>query len=120
MFSKRAVVISTAAGAGMKSTNKDVADSLSFWGIPKIYKIGFGIHATSWSKVSDKMLAKIRKKTDSIAAKLKSDSFEPKVSAKGRMYFTISHFANKKGWNPADSSYWQAKGWTENKRPWKK
>ena len=120
MFSKRAVVISTAAGAGMKSTNKDMADSLSFWGIPKIYKIGFGIHATSWSKVSDKMLAKIRKKTDRIAAKLKSDSFEPKVSAKGRMYFTIFHFANKKGWNPADSAYWQAKGWTEKKRPWKK
>ena len=77
MFSKRAVVISTAAGAGMNSTNKDMADSLSFWGVPKIYKIGFGIHATSWSKVSDKMLAKIEKKTDSIAAKLKSDSFEP-------------------------------------------
>lgn len=72
MFSKRAVVISTAAGAGMKSTNRDMADSLSFWGVPKIYKIGFGIHATSWSKVSDKMLAKIRKKTDSIAAKLES------------------------------------------------
>lgn len=97
-----------------------MADSLSFWGVPKIYKIGFGIHATSWSKVSDKMLAKIRKKTDSIAAKLKSDSFEPKVSLKGRMYFTIFHFANKKDWNPADSAYWKAKGWTENKRPWKK
>lgn len=107
MFSKRAVVISTAAGAGMKSTNKDMADSLSFWGVPKIYKIGFGIHATSWSKVSDKMLAKIEKKIDSIDAKFKSDSFEPKVSAKGRMYFTIFHFANKKGWNPADSAYWQ-------------
>ena len=88
--------------------------------MPKIYKIGFGIHATSWSKVSDKMLAKIEKKTDSIAAKLKSDSFEPKVSLKGRMFFTIFHFANKKGWNPADSAYWQAKGWTENNRPWKK
>lgn len=42
------------------------------------------------------MLAKIEKKTDSIAAKLRSDSFEPKVSAKGRMYFTIFHFANKR------------------------
>lgn len=104
----------------MKSTNKDMADSLSFWGVPKIYKIGFGVHSTNWSKVSDKMLAKIRKKTDSIAAKLKNDSFEPKVSATGRMYFTIFHFANKKGWNPADSAYWQAKGWTEKKRPWKK
>ena len=36
MFTKQAVCISTAAGAGMKSTNKDMADSLFFWGVPKI------------------------------------------------------------------------------------
>lgn len=42
MFTKQAVCISTAAGAGMKSTNKDMADSLFFWGVPKIYKMGFG------------------------------------------------------------------------------
>ena len=40
MFSKQAVCISTAAGAGTKSTNKDIADSFFFWGIPKIYKYG--------------------------------------------------------------------------------
>ena len=76
----------------MNSTNKDMADSLSFWGVPKIYKIGFGIHATSWSMVSDKMLAKIRKKTDSIAAKLKSDSFEPRSALKAEcisLFFTL-------------------------------
>ena len=62
MFSKRAVVISTAAGAGMKSTNKDMADSLSFWGVPKIYKIGFGVHAVSWKEVSDKNACEDREK----------------------------------------------------------
>lgn len=35
MFTKQAVCISTAAGAGMKSTNKDMADSLFFWGCRK-------------------------------------------------------------------------------------
>jgi multimeric flavodoxin WrbA len=33
MFSKTALIISTAAGAGMKSTNKDIADSLNLWGV---------------------------------------------------------------------------------------
>lgn len=39
MFSKQAVCISTAAGAGMKSTNKDMADSMFFWGIGKTYPL---------------------------------------------------------------------------------
>lgn len=120
MFSKKAVVISTAAGAGMRSTNKDMADSLSFWVIPEIYNIGFGIHAVNWQGVSEKMRAKIERKTDKITSKIKSSDFKPKVSLKGWLYFTAFHFANKKGWNPADSEYWKAKGWTENKRPWKK
>ena len=38
MFHKQAVCISTAAGAGMKSTNKDMADSTFFWGVAKTYK----------------------------------------------------------------------------------
>ena len=36
MFHKQAVCISTAAGAGMKSTNKDMQDSLFFWGVPSL------------------------------------------------------------------------------------
>ena len=54
MFDKQGVCISTAAGAGMKSTNKDMADSLFFWGVPKIYKYGLAVSATSWSTVSEK------------------------------------------------------------------
>lgn len=120
MFSKQAVVISTAAGAGMKSANKDMADSLSFWGVPIIHKIGIGVQATDWHLISPKIMKKIERKTDSTAAKIRSRGLKGRVSLKGRMFFTIFHFANKRGWNPADSEYWKAKGWTEKKRPWKK
>ena len=40
MFKKQGVCISTAAGAGMKSTNKDMMDSLFFWGVAKRYQYG--------------------------------------------------------------------------------
>lgn len=120
MFSKRGVVISTAAGAGMRPTNKDMADSLSFWGVPKIYKLGYGVHATSWSEISPKMRAKIERGVSAVAKKLEKDDFAPRVSIKGRLFFTVFHFANKKGWNPADGEYWRKKGWTEDVRPWKK
>ena len=43
------VCISTAAGAGIKQTNKDMMDSLFFWGVAKRYKYGVGVAATDWS-----------------------------------------------------------------------
>ena len=51
MFKKQGVCISTAAGAGMKSTNKDMMDSLFFWGVAKRYKYGVGVAAVDWNGV---------------------------------------------------------------------
>lgn len=71
MFGKQAVCISTAAGAGMKSTNKDMADSLFFWGISRIYKFGIGVAAVSWDAVSAKKKQRIEKESSAI----KSETF---------------------------------------------
>lgn len=121
MFSKQAVVVSTAAGAGTKSTNNDMKDSLSFWGIPKIYSLGAAVMAVSWSEVKPPVKAKIERKAERIAAKIKSSGIKPRVSIKGRFFFTVFHFVNRKGgMNPADSEYWRNKGWTDKIRPWKK
>lgn len=120
MFSKQAVVISTAAGAGMKSANKDMADSLSFWGVPKIYRLGAAVMAVSWNEVKPSKKQKLEKKTDRLARKIRRNKINPRVSMKGRLFFTAMHFANKSGgMNPADNEYWKSKGWTENKRPWR-
>ena len=54
MFGKQAVCVTTAAGAGMESTIKDMADSLFFWGVAKQYKLGFAISATSWDEIKPK------------------------------------------------------------------
>ena len=40
IFSKQAVILSTAAGAGMKSANKDIKDSMFFWGIAESIPMG--------------------------------------------------------------------------------
>lgn len=120
MFSKQAVVISTAAGAGMKSTNKDMADSLSFWGVPKIYKLGAAVMACSWDEVKPAKKQKLEKMTDRLAQKIRRNKIKPRVSVKGRLFFTAMHFANRSGgMNPADNEYWKSKGWTEKKRPWR-
>ena len=119
MFKKQGVCISTAAGAGMKSTNKDMADSLFFWGIAKTYKYGVPVMAVSWDGVSDKKKAAIEKKITKLADKIKRHQGKVKPSVKTRVFFEGMRLAQKSGWNEVDSVYWKEKGWTERKRPWK-
>ena len=119
MFSKQAVCISTAAGAGMKSTNRDMADSTFFWGVAKTYRYGVAVMETSWERVSGKKKRSIEKKLDRLARKLKAGQGRVRPSIKTRFFFAVMRQMQKRGWNEADMSYWRGKGWTEKKRPWK-
>jgi len=118
MFHKQAVCISTAAGAGMKSTNKDMADSMFFWGVAKTYRYGIAVRAVSWDEVSDKMKNNIEKKLTALAGKIKKNEGAVKPSLKTRIFFHIMRLMNRRGWNEADTEYWRAKGWIGKKRPW--
>lgn len=119
MFAKQAVCISTAAGAGMKSTNRDMADSMFFWGVAKTYQYGVAVMETSWERVNDKKKQRIEKKLDRLARKLKAGLGRVKPSMKAKLFFAVMRQMQRRGWNEADMKYWRDKGWTERKRPWK-
>ncbi|WP_297956730.1 NAD(P)H-dependent oxidoreductase [uncultured Ruminococcus sp.] len=119
MFSKQAVVVATAAGAGVKSTMKDMADSCFFWGIPQTYKLGRPVAATDWDSVKPKIKDSINAKADSIAKKILKRQGKVPVPLKTKGFFKIMSLMQRNGWNKADMDYWKAKGWTESKRPWK-
>ncbi|MBQ7203753.1 MAG: NAD(P)H-dependent oxidoreductase [Eubacterium sp.] len=118
MFSKQGVCISTAAGSGMKQTNRDMAHSLFHWGVAKVYKIGVAVAATSWDGISDKKKAKIEKLTDSVAKQIVKNSGSVKPGIKTKAFFNLIRSMQKKGWNEADVNYWKDKGWSDKKRPW--
>ena len=119
MFHKQAVCISTAAGAGIKSTNKDMADSLFYWGVARIYRYGMAVNAVSWDGIPAKKRAKIEADTDKLAKKILARQGHVTPSWKTRAFFTAMHFVQQKGWNEADATYWKQQGWTGSKRPWK-
>lgn len=118
MFHKQAVCISTAAGAGMKSTNKDMADSMFFWGVGKIYIYGIAVAATSYAGIDEKRKEKIQKKTTELAEKIRKNNGKVKVSIKTKMFFYLMRMLQKKGWNPVDVAYWKERGWDKGKHPW--
>lgn len=120
MFTKQAIVLSTAAGAGMKSTNKDIKHSMFFWGVGRIYTYGAAVMETSWERVKDKKKAKISKKLDKIAKQVKSCYGRVTPSVKTKVLFNVLSKVQKNGFNQADADYWKDKGWDGKKRPWKK
>lgn len=120
MFSRQGVCISTAAGAGMKSAIKDMRDSLSYWGVAKIYSYGIGVQAISWDMVAEKKKAKIEKKTTELAKTILRRDGKVHPPLKTKAFFNIMRMMNNKPWNPADGDYWKAKGWMGSARPWKK
>lgn len=120
MFLKQAVCVSTAAGAGMRSTNRDMAHSTFWWGVAKTYKLGIAVNETSWERVSDKKKQKVDKKLDRLAKKLRAGCGRIRPGLKTRAVFRVMGIIQRHSWNPADGDYWREKGWTGKKRPWKK
>ena len=119
MFSKQGVCICTAAGAGMRSTLKDMKDSLFYWGVARIYKYGVGVAAMNWDGVSKKKKEAIDKATTRIAGNIARRNAKVTPGLKTRAVFFVMHLLQRKGFNPKDAEYWQQQGWTGSKRPWK-
>ena len=119
MFRKQGVCVATAAGAGVKSTLKDMEHSLFYWGVGRIEALGMGVAATDWDGIAAKKKAALEKKTDAIAARRKNRAGRVTPALKTRAMFGIMRMAQKHGWNPLDVEHWKAQGWLGKARPWK-
>lgn len=120
MFSKRAVVVSTAAGTGMKSAMKDITNTLFYWGVPYVKSYGVAVQAMSWDGVNEKKKVKIEKDTAKLARKL-SVGKKPSVGIKTRFMFKVMGVMQSAGMgsSPVEKEYWEQNGWLGKKRPWK-
>lgn len=120
MFSKKAIVVSTAAGNGAKKAVKDVADALFYWGIPFIVSYGICIQAMNWNGVGDKKKLKIEKDTTKIANKVLKKR-NVRVGFKTKAVFMMMRMLQKAymASGEADREYWEKNGWLEKERPWR-
>ena len=120
MFSKRAVVVSTAAGTGMKSAMKDITNTLFYWGVPYVKSYGVAVQAMSRDGVNEKKKVKIEKDTEKLARKL-SVGKKPSVGIKTRFMFKVMGVMQSAGMgsSPVEKEYWEQNGWLGKKRPWK-
>lgn len=122
MFTKKAVVISTAAGAGMRKAIVPIKRTLAYWGVP--YRKGYGIavSAASWEQVPEKKREKIEKDMTALSGKVRKARVK-KPSLFIRFLFLLmasSKKLSKEGDYDADEArYWRENGWLDGKRPWR-
>lgn len=122
MFKKIGLVISTAAGAGTRTTNKTMKRSLVFWGVNKIYSYGVNVAASEWNEVNIKKKKKIERQLSKLGnkiAKIAMTLNNSKPNYCTRMLFNIMKIGHKHNtWNETDYNYWKVNGWLNGKKPW--
>lgn len=120
MFSKKAIVVSTAAGSGAKKAVKDIADALLYWGIPCILSYSITVQAMNWNGVNDKRKQKIEKDVKKIANKVLKKKVT-RVGVKTKAIFMLMRMMQKgnMGAGETDRAYWEKNGWLDKERPWK-
>ena len=119
MFSKRAVVISTAAGSGAKSAIKDITTALVYCGVPWVKTYGVSVQAFGWEGVSAKKKAGIEQDISRLAGKIHCEK-APRVGLKTRALFLMMRLTQMHGMgsDPYEKEYWEEQGWFGKKRPW--
>lgn len=126
MFSKPAVIITNAAGMGLKNVVKNIGTSLDFWGVARTYTLKQALFMGEWEDIPEKTKDKIKKKSQKLARKLaRKKNVKPRLTIKLRFY--IMRFAQKmthktlikQGYpETKDHIYWQEKGYLSGKKPW--
>ena len=119
MSEKQAVAICTAAGGGMKSTAKDMADGLEMWGIHKVYRLGVGVQAVRPDWIPDRIMERIHRKTDKLANRIRKNAGRRGYNGRAKGWFSLMRFAHRH-FPPSepDYGYWEERGWHGTNRPW--
>ena len=104
----------------MKSTIRDMADSLEMWGIRKVYRLGLGVQAVKPDEIPNRIMQKIHKKTDRLAYRIRKGAGKRGCNSRAKKWFYLMRFAHKH-FPPAepDYGYWEKKDWHKSARPWK-
>lgn len=119
MFSKKAVVVSTAAGTGAKKAVKYVANVLFYWGVPHVWTYGISVQAMNWNGVKEKQKRKIEKQTARIADNVVKKT--AKAGLKTKAVFMLMRMLQKADLasGEPDKAYWEKNGWLGKDRPWR-
>ena len=116
MFKKQALVLSTAAGAGMSKVTKAISFNLFMWGVASIYRYGLRIGAASFEKIPARRQVATERKVKRISEKILKKRVRVKTMT--RIVFAVMRLNQKKNdWNAIDKEHWEKHGWLGFTKP---
>ena len=119
MMKKQALLITTAAGGGMKSTVRDLRDSMNYWGVGRTHVITQAVWGYDWSSMPEPFRRKIDRKVEKTAAVIRRNAGHVTPCGKVKALFYLYRTLHKqRKMTPADDAYWYQKGYVTGK-PWK-
>lgn len=122
MFQKAALTITTTAGAGLSHTTKTMKQSLSFWGVKKIFTYKKAVAAMKWEDITPKNKAKIEKTIAKKAKKIYHTVHKinqiPYPLFKRFLFNLMKGMHKGNTWNPTDRNHWEAMGWFKGVKPY--
>ena len=120
LMRKQALIITTAAGGGMKSTVRDLRDSMNYWGVGRTHVITQAVWGYDWSSMPENFMRKIEQKVEKTVSAIRKNAgnVTPCAKVKG-LFYMYRLFHKKRKMNPVDDEYWYQKGYVTGK-PWKR
>jgi multimeric flavodoxin WrbA len=116
MFSKQAVILTQSIGAPNGAAQRDVATSLTWLGVPRIKRFGFGtMGSVTWDEIDERRRRRIEGRLKRLSKRY--ISLKPvKRGIKTRTYFFISRMLHKQLLKnevvpSVDSQHWIDNGW---------
>jgi multimeric flavodoxin WrbA len=115
MFTKKAFVISTTAGAGTRASMKTIITSLKFWGVNRVYSYGVTMWGIDWQTMPPKRRQKAEKKLKKYARRfykeVKSGKIHSAYLLMKFMFYFRRGMIKKEAEGTADKKYWTEMNW---------
>ena len=83
LMCKQALIITTAAGGGMKSTVRDLRDSMNYWGVGRTHVITQAVWGYDWSSMPENFMHKIEQKVEKTVSAIQKSAEGYLLNIKG-------------------------------------
>jgi len=112
---KKAVIIATTAGAGLRNCIKYLTENLCFWGVNKIYSIGIQMMSIGWEDMKPERKEKYQARIGRIARLFYTDvasgRLHPPSLIQVVMFNAGQVLARSQADGVPDKEYWRQMGW---------
>ena len=116
MTGKTAVLLTTAAGSGLRRTLRDLKDSMNWWGVGRVYACGMRSRALRAADLTEASKVKMRQRMEKLSRRLTAAPSAPRLGVRLRYWLGRKMGG---GLTAADHAYWQQQGWSRGGAPWK-